>query len=162
MANTFLNGRNVVLFIDTVTPVTAVLTAVTTANAIMVACLTSNGFDATTSAIATTTKCSGSFAESLDGEKGWTMTAEGQSIGLTVGDLRKNHNALFKLWRSGTPFWAFLMDQTASEDSITIRYGVARIDSFSDSQPDNDAQTFSISLTGIGQPGDQDDIDVTP
>lgn len=162
MANTFLNGRNVVLFIDTVTPITTALTAVTVDNAVMVACLKSNGFDGTTSAIATTTKCSGSFAESLDGEKGWTLSAEGNAISLAVGDLRQNHNKLFKLWRAGTSFWAFLMDQETSESSVTIRYGVARIDSFADSQPDNDAQTFTIKLTGIGKPGDQDDIDKTP
>lgn len=155
---TFLNGRNTVLFIDTVTPITTELDEVTVENAVMVACLTSNGFNGTTSAISTTTKCSGSFAESLDGEKGWTIDAEGQAIELGVGDLRKNHNALFKLWREGTTFWAFLMDQTSEEDSVTIRYGLARIDSFNDSQPDNDAQTFTISLTGVGRPGDQDDL----
>jgi len=161
MANEFLNGRTVLLYIDTVTPITTALDAVTTDDAELVACLTSNGFDATTSAIAATSKCSGSFAESLDGEKGWTMSAEGQAIKLTgVGDTRVNHNKLFKLWREGTAFWAFMMD-TASP-TITLRYGVARIDSFSDGAPDNEAQTFSISLTGIGRPGDQDDIDTTP
>lgn len=153
----FLNGRTVLLYIDETTPITTDLDAVTTANALLVACLTSNGFEGTTSAIATTSKCSGSFAESLDGEKGWTMSAEGQAISLDgVGDTRINHNKLFKLWRAGTIFWAFMMD-TASP-VITMRYGLARVDSFSDSAPDNEAQTFSISLTGIAQPGDQDDV----
>lgn len=153
----FLNGRTVLLFIDTTTPITTDLDAVTTEDALLVACLTSNGFEGTTSAISTTSKCSGSFAESLDGEKGWTMSAEGQAISLDgVGDTRINHNALFKLWRSGVAFWAFMMDTNATV--VTMRYGLARIDSFSDSAPDNEAQTFSISLTGVGQPGDQDDI----
>lgn len=153
----FLNGRTVLLFIDTDTPITTALEDVTTEDAKLVACLTSNGFDGTTSAISTTSKCSGSFAESLDGEKGWTMSAEGQAISLDgPGDERINHNALFKLWRSGTTFWAFMMDTNAQV--VTMRYGLARIDSFSDSAPDNEAQTFSISLTGVGQPGDQDDI----
>jgi len=152
----FLNGRTVLLYIDTETPIDTEVEDVTTEAAILVACLTSNGFEGTTSAIATTSKCSGSFAESLDGEKGWTMSAEGQAISLLGGDLRINHNKLFKLWRSGAAFWAFMMD--TATPVITMRYGVARIDSFNDGAPDNEAQTFSISLTGIGQPGDQDDI----
>jgi len=160
----FLNGRTVLLYIDTTTLPTTPVDEVTTEDAILVACLTSNGFDATTSAISTTTKCSGSFAESLDGEKGWTMSAEGQAISLGVGDTRINHNALFKLWKAGTTFWAFMFDTAgASNASITMRYGLARIDSYSDAAPDNEAQTFSISLTGVGEPGDQDEIaPVTP
>lgn len=165
MADKFLNGRTVLLYIDTTTPLTTDLDEVTVEDARLVACLTSNGFDGTTSAIATTSKCSGSFAESLDGEKGWTMSAEGQAISLTgVGDTRVNHNELFKLWREGTNFWAFMFDTAGTAGApITMRYGIARIDSFNDGAPDNEAQTFSISLTGVGRPGDQDDIaPVTP
>jgi len=157
----FLNGRTVLLYIDTTTPITTDIEDVTVEDAVLVACLTSNGFDGTTSAIATTTKCSGGFAESLDGEKGWTMSAEGQAQSLELADPRINHNALFKLWRSGQIFWAFMMDTATPK--VTMRYGLARIDSFSDGAPDNEAQTFSISLTGVGQPGDQDDIaPITP
>ena len=157
MANDFQNGRNMLLYIDTITPVDTELTDVTTDNAELVACLTSNGFDATTSAIATTSKCSGSFATSLDGEKGWTISGEGNSIELEDADPRTSNNQLFKLWRDGIVFWAFMYNTT----QMTMRYGLARIDSYSDSAPDNAAQTFSISITGIDRPGDQDDIQAT-
>jgi len=162
MANEFINGRKSVLFMDVTTPITTELTAVTTANFEMVACLTSNGFDGTTSAISTTSKCSGSFAESLDGEKGWTMAGEGMAVDIVSPDQRVSHNALFKQWRSGAAAWFAIMDADTLETSPTIRYGVGRIDSYSDAFPDNEAQTFSISITGIGEAGDQDDLDVTP
>jgi len=150
----FLNGRTVLLYIDTTTPITTALNAVDNSDAKLVACLTSNGFDGSTSAISATTKCSGSYGESIDGEKSWTMNAEGQSQSLEVADPRISHNKLFKLWRDGTTFWAFMYDAALK----TVRYGLARIDSFSDGAPDNDAQTFSITLTGIGRPGDADDL----
>lgn len=158
MANEFINGRKSLLFVDVVTPVTTPLDEVTPEDFKMVACLTANGFDGTTSAIATTSKCSGSFAESLDGEKGWTMSGEGQAIGLGIGDTRVNHNALFKLWKAGTAVWWAIMDADALNASETVRYGVGRLDSYGDAFPDNDAQTFTISVTGIGEPGDQDDM----
>lgn len=158
MANEFKNGRLSLLYIDTTTPITTDLDEVTTTNAVAVACLTTNGFEGTTSAISATSKCSGGFAESVDGEKSWTMSADGLVIDLDSGDTRKNYTDLFKLWRSGTPFWAFIMDATSPASSPAILYGVARIDSFSRSDPDNDAMTFTISLTGIGEPGDQDDL----
>lgn len=150
------NGRTVLLYIDTTTPVTTAGTAVTTANAMLVACLTNNTFDGTTSAISTTSKCSGAFAASIAGEQSWTMGGEGNSVTLDSGEtgVIASHNALFKLWRSGTPFWAFQYD-TALD---TVRYGVVRIDSDGEAYPDNAQSTFSLSLTGIGEAFDQDDL----
>lgn len=158
MANEFINGRKSLLFLDTVTPITTPLDEVTPENFKMVACLTNNGFDGTTSAIATTSKCSGSFAESLDGEKGWTMSGEGNAIDIEIGDERISHNALFKQWRSGAAAWWAIMDADLLNASATLRYGVGRIDSQGDAFPDNEAQTFTVSITGIGEPGDQDDM----
>lgn len=163
MANQFINARTIVAFIDVTTPITTLGTAVNIDDFEMVACLQNLGFEGTTSPIAATSKCSGSFAESVDGEKGWTITMDGLSIKTLVGDIRYNHNKLFKLWRTGAPFWVLIADAANTEDSLTIRYGVGRIDSNSEAFPDNDAQTFSISITGIGQVFDQDDLaPVTP
>lgn len=162
MANQFINARTIIAFVDETTPITTAGTAVTTANFEAVACLQNLSFEGTTSAIAATSKCSGSFAESVDGEKGWTITMDGLSIKTEVGDDRYNHNKLFKLWRSGKAFWVMIADAANTEQSLTIRYGVGRIDSDSEAYPDNEAQTFSISITGIGQVFDQTDLDVTP
>lgn len=163
MANNFKNARTVVMFADFTTPITTAGTAVTVADFEMIVCLQNNSFEGTTSPISATSKCSGSFAESVDGEKGWTMSADGLAIKLEVGDARLNHNALFKKWKAGTPFWVMIADADNTEDSLTIRYGVGRIDTHTDSMPDNEAQTFSISITGVGEIFDQDDLaPVTP
>lgn len=150
------NGRTVLLYIDDVTPVTTAGTSMTTDNAILVACLTGNTFDATTASISTTSKCSGQFAASIGGEQSWTMGGEGNSVILDPAEelVTASHNKLFKLWRSGLPFWAFQYDTALN----TVRYGVVRIDSDGESYPDNAQSTFSISLTGIGEAFDQDDL----
>ena len=159
MANPFINARQSLLFINTVDPVTEEGTDLTIENFVAIACLTSVNFEGTTSGISATSKCSDSqFAESVGGEQGWTMSAEGLAIALEVGDLRANHNALFKRWRTGLPAWFMIADKTNTKDSVTIRYGVGRIDSESDAFPDNEAQTFSTSITGIGYVFDQDDL----
>jgi|SRR6187402_670693 len=150
------NGRTVLLYIDTVTPVDTPGTEVTTENAILVACLTGNTFDATTSAIGTTSKCSGKFAASIGGEQSWTMGGEGNSVTLDPSEegVIASHNALFKLWRSGDPFWAFQYDTSLD----TVRYGVVRLDTEGESYPDNAQSTFTSSFTGIGPAYDQDDL----
>ncbi len=150
------NGRTVLLYIDTTTSVSTPGNQVTTADAILVACLTGNTFDGSTSAISTTSKCSGQFASSIGGEQSWTMGGEGNSVTLDPSEVGviASHNALFKLWRSGNPFWAFQYDTQLD----TVRYGVVRIDSDGESYPDNAQSTFSLSFTGIGEPFDQDDL----
>lgn len=158
MANTFINARTILGYIDTTTPVSTAGTSVTPENFKLVACLQNQGVDGTTSAIAATSKCSGKWAESIGGEQGWTMTMDGLAIDLELADTRINHNELLKMWKSGTPFWVMVANADDIEASLTIRYGVARIDSMTEAFPDNDAQTFSISLTGIGELFDQDDL----
>lgn len=150
------NGRTVLYYIDTVTPVDTPGTDVTTENAVLVACLTANGLDMTTSAISTTSKCSGKFAASIGGEQSWNMSAEGNSVTLDPSEVGviASHNALFKLWRSGLPFWGFMYDPTLD----TVRYGVQRIDTDGEAYPDNAQSTFSLSTTGIGEIFDQDDL----
>jgi len=164
MANPFINARPSILFVNTIDPITADGTDLTIENFVAAACLTNVSFDGTTSPISATSKCSdGQFAESVGGEQGWTFGADGLAVPKEVGDLRKNHNDMFKIWRSSAPYWWMIADKNATEDSVTIRYGVGRIDSDSDAFPDNEAQTFSISITGIGYIFDQDDLaPVTP
>ena len=162
MANKFINARTIVAFIDVTTPITTIGTDVTPADFEMVACLQNLSFEGTTSPIEATSKCSGSFAESVDGSKAWTISMDGLSIETLVGDTRYNHNKLFKLWKSGAAFWVMIADAANTAASLTIRYGVGRIDTDSEAFPDNDAQTFSISITGIGEVFDQDDLATAP
>lgn len=159
ITDTFL-GNAVLLYIDTTTPVNTAGTAVTPENFVLVACLNENSVDYTTNAIATDSKCSGIFATSIGGKKGWTMAASGNSISVETGEQAtlKSHNAMFKLWRTGDPFWALQYDV----QNKTARYGVVRMDSGNDSFPTDAAATFTVGLTGIGEIYDQDDLDTTP
>ena len=156
-----INARNTILYVDVVTAITVAGSAVVITNFKPVLCLTSNGFSGTTSAIDATSKCSiNGFAESIDGLKGWTMSGEGlaykKATGVTTAE--NDMNDIFKLWRSGAEVWFMIADKTSMGTSVTIRYGVGRIDSDSDDFPDNEKQTFSFSITGIGEAYDQDDL----
>lgn len=160
VTNTFL-GNGVLMYVDTTTPITTAGTSISAAdiatNGVLLACLVNNGFDGTTSAIGTASKCSGRFATSIAGEQGWSMSADGNSISVETGEAAtlKSHNALLKLWRAGTPFWVYMYDTGQK----TLRYGVVRIDSHGEAFPTNAQSTFTISLTGIGEVFDQDDLD---
>jgi len=159
MANPFINARESLLFLNVTDDIDTPGTEISIENFVAVACLTSVDFNGSTSGISATSKCSESgFAESVAGEKSWTMSAEGLAQKLEVGDLRIDHNALYKQWRSGAAAWWMIADRTNTATSVTIRYGVGRIDTEGDSFPDNAAQTFSTSITGIGASFDQDDL----
>lgn len=164
MAKTKLNGREYVLFVDTTTPVTTAITAVTPDNFKMIMCLTSNGFELTTSPIDSTSKCDGGFASSEAGVTGWSMSADGLITILTAPDSTDgfDENQLFELAKSKASAWFAIMSVTSLGASPRIRYGVGRIDSLSETDPDNETSTFTVSITGIGEPGDQTQIDVTP
>ena len=154
MAETFIDGTTVLLYADFTTPVDTDIADLTLANFELVACLTSNAFDGTTTGVSTSGKCAGKFATSIGGEQSWTMSGEGKSVILEDGDDRISHNALFKRWRSGQPFWAAQYDPAQN----TARIGVVRNDTHNDTFPDKDSATFSTSLTGIGDVYDQDDL----
>lgn len=156
----FIDGVRELLYIDTVTPLTADLDDVIfPGNFELVGCLTSNGFSGTTGTIDTTSKCSGKFTTSLPGDISWSISAEGNAIDLpdAASGVDISNNALFKLWKSATTFWAMLTDV----NTLATRYGLAYISAYDDSSPRAAAKTFSITLTGVGEPGDQDDLATT-
>jgi len=149
------NGKQTLLYVDVTTPITTAYDAVTVANAEMVACLDNNGFSLQNADIDATTKCSaGNYMESVLGQQSWSMSGDGKKIVVVSPDTRVDNNALFKLARSGDYAWWFLFDIAQA----SMRYGLGKISSFDETSPNNDAETFSISITGSGYPGDQDDI----
>lgn len=150
------NGKTVLAYIDTDTPVTTAGTSMTLANFRVMVCLTNNTFDGTTSPIATTSKCSGNWTTSIAGEQSWTMSADLNSEILSIPDeaIKASHNEMFKLWRAGTEFWMAQYDTALN----TVRYGVVRIDGDSEAYANNAQATVSVTFTGIGEPFDQDDL----
>lgn len=154
-----INSRKSILFVNVTDAVTEAGTDITIDNFVPIVCLTNNSFEGTTSPIDSTSKCSpNGFTESIDGNKSWTISGEGLAYAKAVGETVKNHNDLFKLWKAGTAVWWLIADKESPEASLTIRYGVGRIDSSSDQFPDNDTQKFNVSITGIGEAFDQDDL----
>lgn len=154
MANTFYNGKETLLYIDTTTPTTTAYTAMTVDDAVLVACLDTNGFQLDNAVIDASSKCSdGNFVENIGGQQSWSMSGDGKFIIPLNNEL--SNNELFKIARTNEPAWFFLFDPTSKRK---MRYGVGFITSFGEGQDNNAAETFTLSITGSGIVGDQDDI----
>lgn len=147
--DTFLDGTDVLLLIDLVTPITADIDTVDIpGNFEVMACLTSNSWDVATASTDTSSKCSGKDATSLPGQRSGTASAEGRAItdADALATSRINHNKLADLENTGTTFWLALFDSALN----TVRYSLAYITSFSDAAPNAEGQTFSASFTLVG------------
>lgn len=160
--DTFVNGTDILLYIDEVTAITAYGPDVAVPGTFdLVACLKDNGFSGNTDQIDTSSKCSGMFKTSLPGQIGWTFSATGNCINLGGTGLnnpsfsgstdRISNIRLMKLWKAGTRFWAGQFDSSLN----TVQYGVCYISSFELSNPENAAANFSITLQGTGEVWDQ-------
>jgi len=137
-------GTDFIIEIDTETR-TSTPTAVrgVDANYRPVVCLVSNGVDATAADQETTNKCSGGFKTSQSGVKSWNISA----AQAPEADYA-NFNELMELWKSGTAFFARI---TNTASTLYYREGLVYNSSQSEGQPNQEAITFDITLTGIGE-----------
>jgi len=158
-----LNGREWLLYYDDTTPLTTAINAVTTANAKLVGCLTSNGFEYNNETIDVTTKCSGNFGEFLPGASNSTMSGEGLfDFGANMAPELSN-NELFALAKSRETGWWFLISDTeAASVPVICRYAQGFITSYSETGGDQEGVGFSLSVQCVGEVGDQTTLDTTP
>ena len=150
-------GKNIILAFDFTTPITTPGDEMTLENMKLIGCLTDNGFSLDTASQGTTTKCSGDFQTSIPGASTWGMTGAGVSIKKELGDERLTSIELFKKAKSREAFWAATYDI----DQDLVRYGVVRLDSYSEANPAEGQATFDMTLTGVGEVYDQDDLATT-
>lgn len=142
-------ANDVLIYVDTTTPITTAINAVTIEDAVLVACLTDNSFSGTTSTLESQSKCAGGFGETIADKINWTMDFTGEHLKNAGLAGRLSAEEIQQLWLDKTVFWAFQFD--IAENSVT--YGLARIDSFSKANSANSIATFSATLTGIGGVG---------
>lgn len=144
-----IQGTDYVLEIDTVTDPNTEEYG-TEENYRLIACLVSNGIDVTLADQTTSNKCSGGWAESLSGEGSWTFPGEGQAVSLseTEEETKTNFQAIALLAIEKTVFFARMTN--AAKD--IYREGKVRISSYSESAPNNEPYTFTVTFTGIGKP----------
>jgi len=146
-----LKGKGVVLEIDVTTAV-ATTTRGVEANFFPVVCLTENEFSMTHAEETTSNKCDGNWATSTSGLGSWTMTLSGQIMRLTTDEAttRKNSLVMKNLAKNGTIFYGRLTDVANSPEDYNE--GKVRITDYSESFPLEGPATFSLTLTGIGEP----------
>lgn len=143
MANTPISGTKYILSTQT-GPQTGGVAAWVTA-----VCLTSNGWQASGDDIDTSSKCTGDWSSTIPGRKGWSFSGEGNAIAGTLEAGTVSFNHYFSLWKAGTVFQAQMVN---SDDDDDIIHGPVRISALEKTAPDNAVTTFSITLTGQGEP----------
>jgi TP901-1 family phage major tail protein len=139
MAERFENGKDYLLFIKDGTPTPAWLT---------LACLSTNGFEGSRDSIDTSSKCTGNWNTSIAGNASWTMSGDGNAIGSDLLPSEASFAKLFELYKSGATFPV----KIAKVGGTYVRYGEAYISSYSETQANNEAFTFSVTLQGVGEP----------
>lgn len=112
-----------------------------------VACLITNGFSGSTDSIETTSKCSGSDKDSEPGDRGWTITGEGQAVD-DISSAQANYQELAELWASGRKFWIKMANPTNN----IVREGKTWISSYAETAARNVAYGFNATFQGTGAP----------
>lgn len=134
----FKNGTDNLLFAKIGTP----------AAWVVLGCLKTNSWEASTDSIDTTTKCSGKFKESLPGNINWSFKADFNDIDDTpiTAPVRASFAKLAALHEAGTTF-PMKMVGVDSADTIS---GDVFITSINKSAGRNEAVTSSVSFQGTG------------
>lgn len=138
-------GKNTLLYIDTVTAITAATG--TTANYKLAGCLTDTGFTFTRDELTTTrTKCDGDDPAAEPGEKSWSFSGSGVQAEFTEAeeDDYMTEAQLLALANAGTKAWF----KVANTETGKVRESVGWINSFTESDPAEGEGTFDIDITG--------------
>lgn len=144
------NGKNYLVYID---PVTAITNATPPAKDAttwkMLMCLSSNALSMTVNGIDTTSKCTNGWADSIPGDGSWNITADGQAVSLETGDLttKQSNDEIFAIMKNKQSVWAAIFDPAKDY----YRVGVVFFSQLTETQNNNAAFTFSITMTGRGE-----------
>lgn len=144
MARSTILGNEILLYIDTVTPLTA--RPVDDDDYKLIACIVGNGLNISTADIDTTSKCSGRFTESDSGDVTWSFSGNGNAID-DQGPSETGYQELIELALAGTKFWA----KIANLDNTILREGIVRISSYDEDFQRNTPFAFTATLAGSGE-----------
>lgn len=147
-----LNGKDYVLQIDTVTPVTA--DSGTPANYRTVACEVSHDFNIEKTTNQVSNKCGGGWNRSTFGNKNWGFSGEWQAVDPATGDpSAATLNEMASLAASDTEFWMRrgLFDPLSGK-FLPVREGVVKYTNHAETSGTEDPFTFTGEFEGQGEP----------
>ena len=135
----FKNGTDNLLFAKIGTP----------AAWVVIGCLKTNSFDASTDTIDTTSKCSGRYKTSLPGDITWSFKADFNDIDdtPTTAPVRASFAKLAALHKAGTTFPVKMV----GVDTTDVVTGDVFITSISKSAGRNEAVNSSVTFMGVGE-----------
>lgn len=134
----FKNGTDNVLFVKIGTP----------AAWVPVACLKTNGWDASTDQIDTTSKCSGKYKTSLPGDISWSFKGDGNAVDDKGVPSKASFAVLAGLKKAGETFPAKMV---GVDDPTDVIRGDVFITALSLSAGRNEPVAFSSTFQGTGE-----------
>ena len=93
----------------------------------------------------------------MPGKVGWTMPIEGNAINIPItNDSRFSANKMLQLSKARTVFWGAIFNTANFNTAASmVRYGTMFFSSYGETDPDNDAVTFTGTLQGTGELWDE-------
>lgn len=152
MAEQLLNGKDYVLQIDTVTPVTAA--AGTPANYETLACEVNHEFGIEKETNQASNKCGGGWGRSTFGRKTWSFSGEWQAIDPnSAAPSQASLDVVAGLAANDQEFWVRrgLIDPSSGA-FIPYREGVVKLTSYNESAGTDDPFTFTATFEGQDSP----------
>lgn len=152
MANDLLPGKIYVLQIDDVTSTSA--SSGSDANYKTLACEVSHEFNITNERNPVSNKCGNGWTKSVEGDKGWSMSWEGQGIDPTTADPSTHSvDKIAQIAAEGKLVWVrrALLD-AQSGAFLPAREGVVSITNHGETSNSTDPFAVSITLQGEGEP----------
>lgn len=148
MDNEVLNGKDYVISIDDVTPITSARGAAYK----VTMCEVSSSFSGSTDEQSVSNKCNGGFSNSNPGIKSWEFSGEAQAIDESAAPSAVSMNKMAELWKSGKKIWAKQSSLDPSLNTEVFTEGVVWVSSYERTAGTEDPFTFSYTLTGVGEP----------
>lgn len=149
-----LNGTAYILWIDTVTPLTAERGDPDEYRPVM--CGISNGFAMDIESISTRNKSDGGYDQSEAGYLTWNFDMDGHAIGIKMTEkaIKANFQEIAELALNKSTFWTKMEDL---ESTIT-REGKTRISSYRETAGLEEPYSFTANFIGVGKPIMETDI----
>lgn len=141
MARTYLDGKDIVLFIKRInaTVPETVFRAV--------ACLEANTFSGSKEKKTVNNKCTAGWEDGIPGNGNWQFQGNGQAI-TDVEPAEANYQELAEIWAAGE----IIEMKMANADNTYYRAGLAMITDFSEEANTDDPLSFDATFSGLGAP----------
>jgi len=119
---------------------------------LLAVCSTSDGFNGSTDAVTTSTKCDDGWVSSLPGDKSWSFSHSALAS-VEPGEGKMSFKELQNIWKAATVDQWKLESIEEGDDYLWI--GMGWISELTEEAPSGEYLTVDITITGTGEPANE-------